>query len=184
MFREGCCTHYLHAKPGITIVAVMPRFESFNFRLGQRDFGGVRAARPLTDSRVITDLARQFRKSLLEMPLHFRVVVRLTGFPMMQIEWVSLCKTAGIILLRSGGPELDAVCLLLNGVETEDEIALIRQHTPELREHWKEIVKGPRPLTVNGHFSPTRMSDSSLITAIDTFAIAYFGQFGSGDDLE
>jgi hypothetical protein len=39
-------------------------------------------------------------------------------------------------------------------------------------------------LTVNGHFSPTRMSDSSLITAIDTFAIAYFGQFGSGDDLE
>ena len=160
----------------------MPTFLTVPVFLGDpAEFAGVEVAPRLPDpaSRL---LGRKFQRDLPDFPVHFVGTVRLPGFPLIRLQWVALCKTAGILLLRSGRIDPDVFSLLLNGLESEDEMALIRQHAPPFWPHWQKVLDADRPLAVYGHYRPSRMRDSAVSTVLGAFANAYFAQFGTSGE--
>lgn len=72
----------------------------------------------------------------------------------------------------------DVYCLLLNGLEDADEIESVRRHVPMFHAHWRVIAEAGRPVAVAGYMSPSRMTDSVVVTMLGAFANAYFTQFG------
>jgi len=160
----------------------MPRVDSLHIGLGGREFEGQHPAGLLPDPDLSAALCRRFRQELFDFPLHFLGTVRLEGFPLIRVQWVALCKTAGLILLRSGDIDPDVFSLLLNGVESADEMKMIYQHAPPLRPHWQAVLDAPRPVAVHGYYRPSRMRDSGVVTVLSTFANSYFTQFGTSGD--
>src|SRR5690606_7939389 len=111
-------------------------------------------------------------------PAHFLEQVEIRRHPLIRLQWVSLCRTAGLVLLRSGTPDPEVYCLLLNGLEDADDIETVKRHTPMLHAHWRVISEASRPLAVSGYTTPSRMRDSAVVTTLGSFANAYFTQFG------
>ncbi|MGH8402554.1 MAG: hypothetical protein ACRESO_03985, partial [Gammaproteobacteria bacterium] len=62
------------------------------------------------------DLGQRFRRLLLTFPVHFLDIVEIPDAPRIDLQWVTLCPSAGLVLLRSGNPEPDVFALLLNGL--------------------------------------------------------------------
>ena len=160
----------------------MPKFEGLHIGLGGPELAGQHPAPLLRDPGLSASLCQRLRKQLLDFPLHFLFAIELEGFPLIRLQWVSLCKTAGILLLRSGKIDPDVFGLLLNGVESEDEMRLIHQHAPPLRPHWQRILDAPRPLAVFGYYQLSRLKDPALATVLGAFANSYFAQFGTSGE--
>lgn len=146
--------------------------------LGGREFEGVRPASLLTNPDDSAALCQRFRKLLTATPIHFLEDVKILSHPLIRLQWVSLCRTAGLVLLRSGTPHPDVYCLLLNGLEDADEIESIKRHSPMFHPHWQVISEALRPIAVSGYTTPSRMTDSAVVTTLGSFANAYFTQFG------
>jgi len=157
----------------------MVRFHCLHIALGGPEFEGTAPAPILPDANTNVGLCRHFRQQLLEFPLHFVGCVRVEGYPLIRMQWVALGKTAGLVLLRSGLPDLDVFSLLLNGVETGEEMALIRRHAPPLWRCWQAVSDAPRPLAAHGYFRVSRMLDRAVSTTLAVFANCYFAQFGT-----
>ena len=160
----------------------MPHVDSLHIGLGGPEFEGQRPAPVIPDPDLTGALCQRFRKELLDFPLHFLGTVRVPGFPLIRIQWIALFKTAGIILLRSGDIDPDVFSLLLNGVETADEMKQIYQHVPPLWPHWQSVLDAPRPVAVHGHYRLSRMRDSGVTTVLSTFCNSYFTQFGTSGE--
>lgn len=160
----------------------MPYVNSLHIWLGGPEFTGQKAASVIRDPDLTGALCQRFHKELLEFPLHYLDAVRVPGFPLIRIQWIALFKTAGIQLLRSGGIDPDVFSLLLNGVETADEMKQIHQHVPPLWPHWQRVLDAPRPIAVHGHYRLSRMQDPGVATVLNTFANAYFTQFGTSGE--
>lgn len=94
---------------------------------------------------------------------------------------MSLCKTSGLVVLRSGRAAPEVMCLLLTGLESEDDIGLIRRHTPMFVPHWPRVETATRPLGVCGCYSPSIMADSAVQTVLVSFANAQFALLGVGE---
>src|SRR2546430_2639173 len=103
----------------------MPEFKVLHIALGGREFEGARPAERLIEPDPSPQLCRRFRKDLFTTPIHFMADIRLAGFPLIGFQWLALCTTAGLVMLRSGRADPDVFSLLLNGLESEDEMKLI-----------------------------------------------------------
>jgi len=160
----------------------MTRFEGLHVIPRGPEFQGQRPAPTLRDPGLNAAIRQRFRKKLFDYPLHFMETARIEGFPCIRLQWIALCKTAGIVLLRSGRVDPDVFSLLLNGVETADEMKVIYQHCPALRPHWETIMSATRPLAVFEHHKLSRMKDPALATVLAAFADAYFAQFGTSGE--
>ena len=131
------------------------------------------------DPRRSAALAQRFHKLLLAFPLHFLDTVEVADGNRIALQWVALCPSAGLVLLRSGHPEPDVISLLLNGLESGQEIDAVRRHVPMLRDRWDEVDRLARPAAINGYLQISRMLDPTIATHLHAFASAYFELFGT-----
>lgn len=134
--------------------------------------------------REALQLTRIFHRALLDFPQFFLQKVVVPGHPLLWLEWVALCKTAGLVVLRSGRPNPEAVCLLLTGLESLDELEAIRRHAPMFRRHWPLFESAARPVAVCGYISPSLLPDRAVRTVFSTFANALFSLLGVGETDE
>ena len=51
--------------------------------------------------------------------------------------------------LLGNNADLDAISLLLNGVETPNEIEMIIRHAPMFNQHWHTVMTSSKPITVD-----------------------------------
>lgn len=156
----------------------MPSVQMLHIGLGGEEFNGVPPAPLLPNPDDSAALGQRFRKLLIAFPVHFLEDVVIRGHPLIRLQWVSLCRTAGLVLLRSGTPTPDVYCLLLNGLEDADEIETVKRHTPMFHAYSQVISEASPPLAVSGYTTPSRMTDSAVVTTLNAFANAYFTQFG------
>lgn len=156
----------------------MPVVEMLHIGLGGTEFNGVRPAPLLPNPDDSAALGQRFRKLLIANALHFLEEVEILRFPLIRLQWISLCRTAGLVLLRSGTPTPDVYCLLLNGLEDADEVDTVKRHAPMFHAQWQIISEASRPLGITGYTTPSRMADGAVVTTLGAFANAYFTQFG------
>lgn len=161
----------------------MASFLTIDLAAGKSTVPNVRPA-PLLVSEC-PHLGQMFRKALLENP-QFQYDVELEGFPIVRVEWQPLCQTAGAVIVPSfvpaRSPQPDAIALLLNGLESPEEMAAIRQRFPLSAEIWEDIGREPRrPLLANVYLCCGRMREPATVTILATFANAYFSTFGTGE---
>ncbi len=156
----------------------MPSVEMLHIALGGKEFKGVRAADPLHGAGRFMSLSAGFHQKLLDAPAHLMASITIPDYPLVRLQWISLCQTAGLALLRSGSPEPDVFFLLLNGLESEEELATIRSAVPALIPHWPKIEAAGRPVAVAGYTTPSRMADPAVATVLWALANAHFTQFG------
>lgn len=124
-------------------------------------------------------LVQRFRRLLLSFPVHFLDFVEIPDTGRIDVQWITLCPSAGLVLLRSGNPEPDVFALLLNGLESEQDLAVVRQHAPMLHDRWDEIDRLTRPTAVVAYLQVARMLDPGVATVLHGFASAYFDLFGT-----
>ena len=155
----------------------MVRFSSLHLGVGGVQFTGITPA--TADPQHLPTLAARFRRLLIGFPVHFLDPVELANNARIDLQWVSLCPSAGLVLLRSGNPEPDVIGLLLNGLESVADLESVRRHTPMLRSRWDEIDRLIRPTAVNAYFQVSRMLDPAVATVLHAFASAYFELFGT-----
>src|SRR5687768_15263950 len=105
--------------------------------LGGAEFRGVKPGPLLPDPEVSAALGQHFRRLLLAWPVHFFDRVEVRDHPLLRLQWVSMCRTAGLLLMRSGSPDPNVFVLLLNGLEDADEFDTVRRHTPMFENHWE-----------------------------------------------
>lgn len=146
--------------------------------LGGREFEGVLPAPVLADGAISMSLVQRFRRRLIETPGHFLEGIEIEGHPLMRFQWIALCPTAGMALLRGAGPDPEVWCLLLNGLEDEQEMEMIKPHVPMFQERWERVEAAQRPIAVAGYLSPTWLANSAVVTVLGAFANSYFAQFG------
>ena len=155
----------------------MGRFSSLHFGVGGVQFTGVTPA--TADPQHLPTLAARFKRLLIGFPVHFLDIIELPDNARVDLQWVSLCPTAGLVLLRSGNPEPDVIGLLLNGLESQEDLGVVRRHTPMLVGHWEETDRLLRPTAVNAYLHVSRMLDPAVATVLQAFASSYFELFGT-----
>ena len=158
-------------------VAETARFSSLHFGVGGVQFTGITPA--VADPQHLSALVARFRRLLVGFPVHFLDIIELPNNARIGLQWVSLCPTAGLVLLRSGNSEPDVISVLLNGLESQQDLETVRRHTPMLRSRWDEIDRLTRPTSVNAYFQMARMLDPAVVTVLHAFALSYFDLFGT-----
>jgi hypothetical protein len=153
------------------------RFSSLHLNVGGVQLTGIAAA--TADPQHIAALGQRFHRLLLAFPAHFIDLVDFPNAGRVNVQWVSLCPTAGLVLLRGANPEPDVIGLLLNGLESEQDLATVRRHAPMLRGHWDEIDRLTRPTAINAYLQVARMLDPAAATILHAFAESYFDLFGT-----
>jgi hypothetical protein len=152
------------------------RFSSLHFGVGSV-FTGITPA--TANPHHLPALQQRFRRLLVGFPAHFLDIIELPDNPRIDLQWVSLCPTAGLVLLRGGNPEPEVIGVMLNGLESEQDLETVRRHTPMLRGRWEEIDRLSRPTAVNAYLQVTRMLDPAVATVLHAFASSYFDLFGT-----
>jgi len=153
------------------------RFSSLHFGVGSVQFAGITPA--TANPHHLAALEQRFRRLLLGFPAHFLDIIELADNPRIDLQWVSLCPTAGLVLLRGGNPEPEVIGVLLNGLESGQELETVRRHTPMLRGRWDQIDRLTRPTAVQAYFQVTRMLDPAVATVLHAFASSYFELCGT-----
>lgn len=153
------------------------RFSSLHLIVGGVQLTGVGPA--TADPQHTAALSQRFHRLLLAFPGHFIDIADFPDAGRVNVQWVSLCPTAGLVLLRGGNPEPDVIGLLLNGLESEEDMTTVRRHAPMLRDRWNEIDRLTRPTAINSHLQVARMLDPAVATVLHAFAESYFGLFGT-----
>ena len=156
----------------------MPVVHMLHVGLGGTEFEGVMPAPVLSDAAISVSLVQRFRRRLIETPGHFLEGIEVQGHPLIRLQWIALCATAGMVLLRGGSADPDVWCLLLNGLEDEQEIQMLRAHVPMFQDRWERIEHAPRPVAVAGYLSPTWLANPAVVTVLGAFANSFFAQFG------
>lgn len=159
----------------------MPSFKSLHIALGPNVTKPPQLAAKLPNPASAI-LGQKFRQRLNEFPLHFLALAPFEGFATIAVQWVALTKTTGLVLLRSGNADPDVIGLLLNGVESQEEMQLVRQNTPMFWHRWEQITELSKPLAVFGYGRPERAEDAAVTTVLGAFANAYFAQFGTSGE--
>lgn len=150
-------------------------------RLGQTN-RDVRAAAPLREE--MAGMARSFRDLLRKDPTAFDHTVRLEGFLPVRLTFRALCQTVALVLIHphtAACPAPDAMCLLVNGVETREDIAAVKAQVNFPAGIWQSLEGAPKPVTVAAFNANGRMRDPATTTVIHVVGNVYFKQFGTND---
>lgn len=123
-----------------------------------------------------------FRDLLRKNSEAFDITVELEGFAPMQLSLRALCQTAALVSFhpRAARDKLpDTVCLLINGLEGPDDIAVVKaavQFPPEL---WKALDQSAKPVVVAAFNVNGRLRDPATMTVIHVLGNVYFNMFGT-----
>jgi len=131
-------------------------------------------------------LCQKFRKALLDSHNGFKYDVELEGFPIIHLEWVPVGQTAGGLHFppfvhhpRRPGPEV--LCLLLNGVESPDDLSALAKRFPLRADMWQELLNAAKPVAFNLLFTVGRLREPATVTIINAFANSCFSLFGTNE---
>lgn len=83
----------------------MPVVHMLHVGLGGREFEGVLPAPVLADGAISMSLVQRFRRRLIETPGHFLEGIEIEGHPLIRFQWIALCPTARMAMLRGAGPD-------------------------------------------------------------------------------
>jgi hypothetical protein len=80
-------------------------------------------------------LCQRFHKALLQSPQGFKFDVELEGFPPIHLQWMPVGQTAGVLsfppfVAHPNRPGPDILSLLLNGVESPDDLSALAKRFP------------------------------------------------------
>lgn len=128
------------------------------------------------------NLAEHFREPFRKSPDHFNSTTELEGFAPVHFEFTALCQTVGLVVVAPFTPgrmKPDAVCLLVNGLETKEDIAAVKAKVTLPPLVWMELEKSEKPVAVNVFFVNGRLRDPATITILSALANVYFSLFGT-----
>lgn len=147
--------------------------------IGETKLQNVKPALVLADES--PSLCAAFRKALMETPRGFKYRVELEGFAPIDTQWMPSCSTAGALLISSfrASHVHDLIAILLNGVETKDELAAIAAQYPLRPDIWSQALSSPKPLVTAAAFTVGRIREPATVTVINAFANSFFAQFGT-----
>jgi hypothetical protein len=143
---------------------------------------------PLDDESPL--LCERFRKTLLEQPQGFHFDVELEGFPVVHFEWVPLGHTSGALLLPPfpsnadhgrPRPPHELVAILLNGLESPEDLRKIVQRFPLRPDVWQEVMLTEKPVAVGALYTVGRIREPATTTITHAFANAFFSLFGTNE---
>jgi len=143
----------------------------------------VAAARLLEDESPL--LCQKFHTALRQSPQGFKYAAELEGFPVVHLEWVPVGQTAGALVFppfvpRPGvGP--DVLALLLNGLESPEELSALAKRFPLRADVWQEMLNAEKPVAFNVLFTVGRLREPATITIINAFANSFFSTLGTNE---
>lgn len=73
----------------------------------------------------------------------------------------------------------DILCLLVNGVESNADLAALAKKFSIGADLWQEMLNCPKPLAFNQLYCVGRMREPATATIINAFANAYLRLFGT-----
>jgi hypothetical protein len=131
-------------------------------------------------------LCQRFRKALLESPQGFSFEAELEGFPLIHLEWHPLGQTAGVLSFppfvhRPNRPGPDVLSLLLNGVESPEDLSALAKRFPLRADIWQEMLNAQKPVAFNLMFTVGRLREPATVTIINAFANSFFTLFGTNE---
>ena len=127
-------------------------------------------------------LAQHFREAFRKSSDHFRSTILLEGFAPVAVEFTALCPTAGMVVVTPYAPigdKPDAISLLINGLESPEEVEAVRSRVPFPPQVWEEIDRTRRPVAVTAFWVNGRLRDPATITILSSLANTYFSFFGT-----
>lgn len=171
--------------------ATMSVVRGMHFYLGKSP--AAKNTRPGTNLNLDDDgfLCQSFRKSLLkarEGERRFRSKVDIPELPPLDVEWVGVGETAGIVFWRRNG-QVVAAGLLLNGLECNNEMQgmaqiMALQKRPIPPKTWQSIVAHEKPVIAHLFYDLASFTDPVIATAAPALANAFFGLFGTNETEE
>ena len=131
-------------------------------------------------------LCRRFREALVKSPEGFGFDVQLEGFPLVKMGWKPAGQTCGVLTFpafvkRPGRNVPDLVCLLLNGLESPEDLAALARQAPIPAPLWQDAMNETKPVGFSFVFTAGRVREPATVTIISAFANTFFGQFGTND---
>lgn len=141
---------------------------------------------PIMVSEETAPLCRRFRRSLLDAQDHFHDTIRLAQLPAVNLEWVGIGQTAGVAIW-SVNDEIDAASVLLNGMETDQDIVAIqalfdRSDWPLPPSVWEGIAREEPPLLMTVHYNAGSRTNRTTATAAACLANTFFALFGTSGE--
>lgn len=131
-------------------------------------------------------LCRRFRTSLLHAQESFHDTIRLPRFPPVNLEWVGIGLTAGVAIW-SVNDKIDAASILLNGMETDQDILAIQalfdgSDWPLPPSVWEAIEGEKSPLVTTVHYNARSQANRATATAAACLANTFFAIFGTSGE--
>lgn len=157
----------------------MLQFRTGYIRLG-KPLRNARPAPPLVDD--MASLTDHYRDAFRNSPNRFTSTTELEGMPPVKVQFIALCQTVGLILVHpfsSKSKTPDALCLLVNGLESPQDKALVKSKTRFPPEVWKQLDAAKKPVALNIFHVNGRMRDPATMTILMVMANVYFAQFGT-----
>jgi hypothetical protein len=147
---------------------------------------GEKLKAPVLVSEAMVALCRRFRTSLLDAQENFHDTIRLPQLPDLNLEWVGIGLTAGVAIW-SVSDKIDAASILLNGMETDEDLRAIQtlfdgSDWPLPPSVW-EAIKGEKPpLVTTIHYNARSQANRTTATAAACLANTFFAIFGTSGE--
>jgi hypothetical protein len=140
----------------------------------------VHAADPLQSE--MAGLTAHIRSELKKNPEGFDCTAKFRGFAPTRVIFRSICPTAATFAFPShtmqNAPP-DVVCVLLNGLESRQEMDLIKSTVSLPPQHWEELNHLEKPVLAAAFNINNRMRDPATTTLIHVLGNVYFSMFGT-----
>jgi hypothetical protein len=137
-------------------------------------------------SEEMVPLCQRFRRSLLDAQENFHDTIRLPQLPTVDLQWIGIGQTAGVAVWSVNG-EIDAASILLNGLETDEDILAIEvlfeeQGWPLPPSVWEGIAREEPPLLMTVHYNAQSRTNRTTATAAACLANTFFALFGTSGE--
>jgi hypothetical protein len=140
----------------------------------------VEAADPLNGE--MAALTARFSHELRENPKGFVSQATFQGYATTRFIFRPLCATAAMLAFPShANPQAppDAICVLLNGVETPQDMQVVKAAVNLPPQHWERLEQLEKPLTAAAFNVNNRMRDPATTSLIHAIGNVYFNMFGT-----
>ncbi|HXE55179.1 MAG TPA: hypothetical protein VN541_19305, partial [Tepidisphaeraceae bacterium] len=119
-------------------------------------------------------------------PRGFNSEIQMQGLPVIRLTWEPVGQTAGAVIFppfvhRPGRRNPDIICLLLNGLESPEELSALAARFAVPDAIWQEVLGAEKPIAFTLVFEPGRVRDASTITILAAFANSFFSLFGTNE---
>jgi hypothetical protein len=147
---------------------------------------GKRPNLPIIVSEETVPLCQRFRRSLLDAQENFQDTIQLPKLPAVNLEWIGIGLTAAVAIWKVNG-KIDAASILLNGLETDQDILAIKvlfeeKDWPLAASVWERIAREEPPVLVTVHYNAQSRANRTTATAAACLANTFFALFGTSGE--